>query len=169
MVVKDEIIIHGLEKAARKKPQIIPNERILQTERVRILDKLMERKLAEAERKVLAKYASGIEAPKIVESVDAYASILGIEVSAVPTVRDFYNPTRLVTPKDELKIWKSKGRQIVAFILGDRPPLGKSYNRYIEPQDVINAASFIEAGLATHILYVLYRAGTYSRNYRRAG
>jgi len=172
-IVKDEIIIYGLENAAKKKPQIISKTEILKTDRAKILEKLMALKLIDAQRKTREKYISGVQSTKIIESIEAYASILGIGIRAVSSVPNFYNPTRWVSPEEALKIWEYKGRKIVEFIVGGRPPIGtreiKTYNRYIEPEDVIKAASFVEVGQATHILYILHWAGSYSKNCRRAG
>jgi hypothetical protein len=171
-IIKDEIIIFGLENAAKKRPQIISKTEILKTDRARILEKLMTLKLIDAQRKTREKYISGITSTKIIESVESYARILGIGISAVPSVPNFYNPARWVTPEETLKIWEYKGRKIIEFIIGDQSPIGtpeiKTYSRYIEPEDVIKAASFIESGHAAHILYLLHWSGSYSRNCRRA-
>jgi len=165
-IVKDEVIIYALEKAQKKRPQIISKVDILKSDRAKILEKLMAKKLREMERRIRGKYVIGIEPTTIISRVEAFVDTLGVKVSEAPQVRNYYNPAQWIVPDESLKIWHYKDKRVaVEYIIGNRPPIGpkdrQTYGRSINLQDIFNVGSLIEAGEASHALLLLYWAGGY--------
>jgi len=164
--VKDEFVIYALEKAAKKRPQIVSRVDILKTDRAKILGKLMSKRLREIERRMREKYAMGIDPTSLVSRVESFVETLGIEVSQAPEVTNYYNPSQWIEPDEFLKVWHYKDKRIaVEYIIGVHPPIGpsdrKTYDRPIRLQDIFNVGSLIEAGEASHGLFVLYWVGGY--------
>jgi len=165
-VVKDELVIYALEKASKKKRQIISKTDILRNDRAKILQKLMAKKLREIEPVAIRKYLPGIEPTAIVSRVEAFVDALGVRVREAPQVRNCYDPAQWIVPDEYLKIWQHKDKRVaVGYVIGDKRPIGEEdrqiYSRKIKLQDVVKVGSLIEAGEASHGLLILYWAGGY--------
>jgi len=168
LIVKDELIFYALEKAFKRRPQIISKIDILKKDRLKILEKLLDKKLKEIESRIRQKYSAGIEHDVLIDRVEAFVEMLGIRVNDAPAVINYYNPSRLVSSSEYLKIWQYRDKKIaVKYIIGDKPPIGSqerpTYFRQITLQDIVDIGSLIEANEATHGLFALYWAGEYAK------
>lgn len=168
-VVKDDAIFNVLEEARKRRPQLIPRMDVLNAERTRILQKLLENRLETLENQIKMKYLSGIDDETLINVVEKFTDVLGILKESVQPVRDYRDYTRVLSPDAYSKVWIYKDKKIfVKYIFGHCAPVGPQgrefgYDRKIELRDIIEAISQIEDGKVSHALFIKRWADTYSR------
>lgn len=168
-IVKDEVIFHALEEAKKRRPQLIPRIDILDHERPKILQKLVEKRLSILESQTRSKYQAGIDDATIIDAIEKYSNALGITKTSVQPAKDYRDYTRLIPPSESSRVWEYKGKRIfVKYILGPHAPIGPEgrefgYGRKIELQDNVEVLSYLKDDKVTHVLFVRRWADTYSR------
>jgi len=164
-IFKDDILIDFLEKISGPLKDIVPRMlEIISNERFKIKKELMRKKMIDIERRTLSRYGSYIsEKEKIIAGIEAFANVLGVSVSPIEEVENYYNPSRYIQPNELLKIWRYKDNHIaVKYILGDSPPIIKTYSKKIELSDVFDVGSLIEGKMASNGLFLQYLSGGFS-------
>jgi len=125
----------------------------------------MKKKLEQAEELARSRYSFGIDPSNLIDKFNSYGSILGIGVEIPSSIQNQENPSKWVNPQT-LRIWKygEEKRILTSHIFSNDRPLGQSYFRFIEWKDISDAISYIDGGLATHILFVTRWCGGYSKS-----
>lgn len=167
-VVKNEVIFHALEKAKKRRPQLIPKIDILDSERPRILKKLLKKKLNIIEQQTKHKYQNGINDTTLIDSVERYTDELGITKTEVEPAKEYRDYARIIPISETGRIWEYKDTKIfVKYVLGSQSPLRSKirrfgYDRRIEVRDCAEIISYIEDDKVTHGLFIRRWADTYS-------
>lgn len=168
-IVKDEYLAYAIDEAHKKRPQIVPKEKLerFNERRTIWLKGKMKLILEKVEAISRHKHALGIDEEALIGVFDTYATDLGIATETASTIQNKDN-FQWIDPRF-LRIWKYKGekRILVSHVFSNDRPLGKTYFKYIEWKDISNAISYIRAGVATHVLFVTRWCGGFSEATRQ--
>lgn len=163
-IVKDEYLAYAIEEAHKKRPQIIPEKNIakFKERRVKWMKETMSIHLERAENLAKTKHLF-ISQEEIINKFMAYLTNLGFTVEFPPSIKSRENPFRSIDPST-IRILKydEEKRVLVSYIISKEKPLGKTYFRYIEWEDISDALSYVDSGLATHVLFVTLWCGDFS-------
>jgi hypothetical protein len=168
-IVKDEYLEYAIEEAHKKRPQIIPSQNFeaFVKKRTRWLNETMELKLRKVKAIAEHKYPPEVETEVLIDALDVYATNLGIVTEAAPSIQNKEN-LQWIGPQ-LLRIWKYKDgkRVLISHIFSDERPYGKTYFKNVKWKDISDAISYIDAGVATHILFVMRWSGGFSEATRQ--
>jgi len=162
-VVRDRVTIDDLLKISKQYPWLGWADRagiVLEQLGPVILEKHLSDKLTSLVGRMREKYKPGIEIETITNSTDRFADILGITVSSSPTVENSHNPNaKPIQPSPLIKIWSFEDTKIaVHYVIGKERyhvPRTHMYGGKIAFQDYVDVISLMDAGQATHGLFVL--------------
>jgi len=164
-IVKDEYLAYAIEEAHKRRPQIIPSMNLEKFRRRRTIwmKETMGIKLRKAESLAKSRYSFGIDQESLIEKLSIYVINLGITVEKLPSIQNKEN-LRWIDPKS-LRIWGyGEGKRVlVSHVFSNDAPLKKTYFKYIEWRDISNAISYVDAGIATHILFATRWCGGFSK------
>ena len=164
-IVKDEYLAYAVDEAHKKRPQIIPERNIakFKARRVKWMRKTMKKHLEEAEKLARIRH-SFINQEDLINNFTVYLTNLGFTIEKPPSIKNSEN--FLMIDPSMLRILKYDKEKsvLISYIFSEAPPLGKTYYRHIEWRDISNAISYIDSGLATHILFVTLWCGGFSHS-----
>ena len=160
-IVKEKYLADAITEAHKKRPQIIPREKIesFYERRPEWLKESIKTILYNLEIEAHKKYYV-ITINKMIEILDNYIRLLNIDfVENIPRIKNTHNPNYW-TDNTNLRIVNIKTTDevessiVISYVLSEKPPINRLYFQDITLKHQTDVISYIDNELASHALFI---------------
>jgi len=176
-IVKDHYLAEAITEAHKKRPQIVPKEKLdeFYNRRSEWIRSSISSKINKLTEEAHRKYKI-ITKEKMAEILDTYIQLLNFNlITDFSSIRNTYNPNNW-TNKEYLRIINININEnqetgvLISYIFSDKPPINRSYFREIKLKDQTDVNSYFDNEFVSHALFIRLwskqRPGAVLRNSR---
>jgi hypothetical protein len=160
-IIKDKLIVEAMRVTAEARKSLgwVPNaQRLINEMGPLIQEQSLLEELGKLKQEIRRDKEIGLAHETIVNSLNQFANLMGVEIKAAPSVLSCINERKTILPNPLLEIWSfAETKFAVRYVIGDPKffiPSARLYGDRIDSQPCEEIMSLINSKEATHGLLI---------------